>query len=886
MSVLVQCGRCRAKFRVPSESLGGTIVCPNPDCRKRLGIPAGAKAAGRPRSAARAVRTSAPDLPKVRTQPSALPGSHDQRPTNTDSRRVRGRRSAAATARKWVAWAAALALLPALAGGLLLMKDDPKPVVTGLGSAVAAAEPADDSFAKTIRPFFVKYCNDCHGAENPKGDVALHDLAADTKLSADRDKWELVLDMIESHTMPPSKKPQPPAEQRKAVVRWLQAGIYHVDCTIDHNPGRVTIRRLNRTEYNNTVRDLVGVNFRPADDFPSDDVGEGFDNIGDVLSISPLLLEKYLDAAEKIAETAIVGGDDSKAPRHRRDGKRLAHDGGVRLGDNGVHVLFSNGHVAAKFLFPRDGEYILRAEAGAQQVLPELAQMEFRLDGQKLTVFKVEADENGLDEYDIRIRVEKGTREFAAAFTNDFHDEKAPEYRRDRNLFIASLEVIGPVDIEADKLPDSHKQIVACRPDKTRGVRECARDILQRFATRAFRRPATPDEVESFVRLVELAVAEGDSFERGVQVAVAAVLVSPHFLFRVERDAPATGGDQSIRSYELASRLSYFLWSTMPDDQLFALAASGELANESTLRQQVRRMIGDERASSLAHNFGGQWLNLRTLEDITPDPSQFTDWSAELRDAMRRETELVFEEVVRQDGSIVDFIAADYTFVNERLARHYGLTDITGDEFRKVSLAGTPRAGVLTHASILTLTSNPTRTSPVKRGKWIMENILGTPPPEPPAEVPDLEETRKATPNASLREQLELHRKDPNCAVCHEQMDALGFGFENFDAIGRWRDADGQFPINASGALPGGESFKTPPELIKILSARRDDFARVMTERMLTYALGRGLEFYDRCAVDKIVEALEKADYRFATLVTEIVLSRPFRMRRPEGGKS
>jgi mono/diheme cytochrome c family protein len=801
-------------------------------------------------------------------------------------RKTRSRKSSAASPRKWIGWVAALALLPALAGGLFLLKGDDEPIVSGLASALAAAEPADEKFNKTIRPFFAQYCTGCHGAEQPKGDVTLHDLTADTKLSADRDKWELVLELIESHTMPPAKKPQPSAEERKAVIRWLEAEIYHVDCTVDHDPGRVTIRRLNRTEYNNTIRDLVGVDFRPADDFPSDDVGEGFDNIGDVLSISPLLLEKYLDAAEKIADTAIVGGDDSKAPRHRRDGQRLTHAGGVRLSDNGVHVLFSNGHVSSRFLFPRDGEYILRAEAGAQQVLPELAQMAFRLDDQKITVFKVEADENGLDEHDVRVRVEKGTHDFTAAFINDFYDEKAPEYRRDRNLFIASLEVIGPLDAEPGELPDSHKRLITCRPDKTRDVRDCARQILERFATRAFRRPATADEVESFVRLVELATRQGDSFERGIQVAVSAVLVSPHFLFRVERNAtePSSGG-QTVQSYELASRLSYFLWSTMPDDQLFALAASGEFNNETTLRQQVRRMIADEKASELARNFGGQWLNLRTLDEITPDPSQFTDWSGELRGDMRRETELFFEEVMRQDRSIADFVSADYTFVNDRLARHYGLADVSGGEFRKVSLAGTPRAGVLTHASVLTITSNPTRTSPVKRGKWIMENILGTPPPEPPAEVPDLEVTRKANPKASLREQLELHRNDPNCAVCHEQMDALGFGFENFDAIGRWRDADGQFPVNPAGTLPGGESFRTPPELIKILSGRRDDFARVMTERMLTYALGRGLEFYDRCTVDKIVEALGKSEYRLSTLVSEIVLSRPFRMRRPEGDK-
>jgi hypothetical protein len=392
--------------------------------------------------------------------------------------------------------------------------------------------------------------------------------------------------------------------------------------------------------------------------------------------------------------------------------------------------------------------------------------------------------------------------------------------------------------------------------------------------------------LERLVRLVRLTQEQADSFERGVQLAVQAILSSPHFLFRVELD-PVAGDPEGIRAlndFELATRLSYFLWSSMPDDDLFRLARNAELRKPDVLDNQVRRMLADEKAEALVENFAGQWLQLRDIAKVTPDPELFPNFDETLRTAMLRETELFFEAVVKEDRSVLDFLDADFTFVNERLARHYGIDGAKGDEFRRVSLANGGRRGVLTQASILTITSNPTRTSPVKRGKWILENILGTPPPPPPAGVEELEEGKDAALKGSLRERMEQHRSKPMCATCHNRMDPIGFAFENFDAIGAWRDFDGKFAIDASGSLPGGVDFDGPPELIDMLkTARRQQFCRCLAEKMLTYALGRGLESYDRCAVDKIVERLEKDDYKFSSLAAGIVQSEPFQLRSLKG---
>ena len=742
-----------------------------------------------------------------------------------------------------------------------------------------------DAYAKQIAPLLSKYCSACHGRKAQEADIAFDKYPSAASVRQDPDTWNSVKEMLDFGAMPPEDQKQPTNEERSLLTNWIEATLQSKSKNLS-DPGRVTIRRLNRAEYDNTVRDLTGLDLRLSKDFPSDDVGEGFDNIGDVLSLPPLLFEKYMDAAEHIAAAAI-SDNPAGAATQRRERKNLTVTGGGSLDDYGVYNLSSNGTVSGEFEFPRDGEYSLKVEAGAQQAGSELAKVELAVDDKRVQVAEVKAPVDQMEVYEIRARVGKGKHRFSAAFINDYYNPKAADPKhRDRNLAIRSLEVSGPVDRRPEDLSESHRRILIAAPGNGKTPEQAARDILTPFISRAFRRPARPGEVDSLVRLVDLAMEQGDSFERGIQVAISAVLVSPHFLFRVEVD-PEPDEPTKIRplnDYELASRLSYFLWSSMPDDELFSLAGRGVLHENSILDAQVRRMLQDDKAQALVVNFGGQWLNLRNLEEVTPDPARFGELDDVLRRDMERETEMFFSAVMREDRSILEFLTGDFTFVNERLARHYGMNGVTGEALQKVNLTDGKRIGLLTHASILTLTSNPTRTSPVKRGKWIMENILGTRPPDPPPSVPGLEETQKAAPNLSLREQMVLHRKDPVCASCHRQMDQLGFGFENFDVVGRWREKDGKFLVDASGELPSGETFKGPAELVQILAKRKHQFAETLVSKMLIYALGRGLEPYDQRAIDGIVERVEKEDYRFSAVITGIVTSQPFRMRRGDGG--
>ena len=610
---------------------------------------------------------------------------------------------------------------------------------TALPSAVADEPAVQRSFAEHAKPIFAAYCISCHGADEPEAELDLESFADDVNVATEHEKWIRIAEVIRSGEMPPEDEPQPSAQERGEVLGWLEPALAAIDCRKVSQPGRVTIRRLNRTEYNNTVRDLVGVKFRPADDFPADDVGNGFDNIAQVLSLSPLLMEKYLDAAEAIVTELM----DDEVLRQR-------------LVDH----------------------------------LPE-----------------------------------------------DANSENA----------------------------------------KTRA-------LLKRFATRAFRRPVTDAELDRLVELSRLTEAK-DRWQR-LRLPLQAVLASPHFLFRIELDEETEEVSQPrvLNDYELASRLSYFLWSTMPDDELMELAGSNRLHEDDVLQSQVARMLADEKASSLVENFAGQWLELRNLSKMTPDPEKYPDFDETLREAMRTETEMFFASLIQHDRSVLDLIDADYTYANQRLAQHYGIPGVEGEEFREVKFTDQRRGGVLTHASILTLTSNPTRTSPVKRGKWILENILGAPPPPPPAGVEELAEGEDAELLGTLRERLEQHRMKSSCAVCHRTMDALGFGFENFDGIGAWRERDGRFEIDPSGELPGDKSFQGPAELRQILkTTRQQQFARCLVEKMLTYALGRALESYDRCTIDEIVEKLVENEYRFSSLIAGIVQSEAFRMRGFKG---
>lgn len=753
-------------------------------------------------------------------------------------------------------------------------------IAASLLSAASAAELSrDDIFRTRIQPLVVTHCLDCHSGAKPEADLNLKPYRSSADVLAGRPVWLKALQKLRSGEMPPKDSDQPSSDDRKLLVAWLDDVLNNIDCTSNPNPGHVTIRRLNRVEYRNTVRDLVGIDYKPAADFPADDVGYGFDNIGDVLSLPPLLMEKYLAAAEEISQRAIVTAAASGPLDQRILGINLNTSSGTAK--KGLHgrMLTTSGEMLTEINFPVAGEYELRALAYGDQAGGEPVKMAFLVDGKSEQTIEVKATQSTATAYLHRTTVKAGPHKVALAFLNDYYNPGAKNpAERDRNLIVEHLDVKGPANFAPQDLPDSHRKIIFVTPDKSTPSRDAARKILTRLAGRAYRRPATDDEIERLLELVSLAEREGDRFEAGIQLALEAILVSPYFLFKVE--TPVTGdGDRLLTDYELATNLSYFLWSSMPDDELLLQARSGTLRQDDNLEIQVRRLLTDPKAHALVDNFAAQWLQLRSLDDRTPDPQLFPAFNSELGAAMQTETEMLFAAIVREDRSVFDLLGADFTFVNETLARHYGIDGVRGERFQRIALGGTGRGGVLTHASILTLTSNPTRTSPVKRGKWVLENLLGTPPPPPLPDAMMLEQQSEL--KGTLRQRMEQHRRDPRCASCHQQMDPLGFALENFDAIGKWRDREEGQPIDASGELPDGTKFRGAQELQQLLLlTKHDEFVHCLTERLLTYALGRGLEYYDQCAVDKITTALAENDYRFSTLVLEIVRSDPFQKRR------
>jgi hypothetical protein len=743
------------------------------------------------------------------------------------------------------------------------------------------------SFAKEGVAFVAKHCARCHGDKVKKADLRLTIFRDDADVLKHRKVWQNVLAVLRGGEMPPpSVKARPSMAEMDAFTSSIQAIFDRADRIAKPDPGRVTIRRLNRVEYNNTVRDLVGVDFQPAEDFPSDDVGHGFDNIGDVLTLSPILMERYLAAAESIVQRAIL----AKVPKppDRRMSSRYLEPATQKAWkwrplDERRHFL----HTPYKITQP--GEYFFRVRAWAKLTDIEPVRVAV-LDGKtELKRFDVTAPEKMPVVLEVKVDLAQGDHRFFVKLLNPGQGENG------RNLMVEAFHLVGP----SDTRPESHRRLLATT-GKT--VTEKSADVLSRFASKAFRRPASDDEVARLVKLAEAAQNRGDSWEEAMQLAVQAVLVSPKFLFRVELDdgkvargANAPRSPHPISEYQLASRLSYFLWSTMPDDELFALAARKQLT--ANLDVQVKRMLKDPKSAALVDNFAMQWLQLRRLNMVSPDPKLFPTFNDAMRRSMLKETELFFTEIIREDRSILDLIDGGYTYLDERLASHYGIIDTAGtrrgnsrkrgasgivtSRFKRVELPeGDDRRGILGHASVLTVTSNPTRTSPVKRGKWVLEQLLGTPPPPPPPDVPELAENDKAELTGSLRQRMEQHRKNPSCANCHAKMDPLGFAFENYDAVGRFRTHDGKFPVDPAGVLPDGKTFKGPAELKAILKEKKDLFARCMAEKMLTYALGRGVEHNDKLAVDGIVAALAKNDYRFSTLVGEIVKSYPFRMRR------
>ena len=778
---------------------------------------------------------------------------------------------------------------PVAAGGPNAVAPEPASDLTPVALAQASPKPKRKpvhNFENKILPFFAEYCSDCHNTtDDAAGGIAFDKYTSHSDLLADYKNWKRILRMVENRAMPPSDyDPKPSASEMEFVSLWLDDALHNFDCSTIEDPGRPTIQRLNRAEYNNTIRDLTGLDLRPADQFPSDDVGEGFDNIGDVLTLPPLLMEKYLDAAEMVASAVVL----TKTPAPitmRRDSEDLDQSSGAFLRPDGFHVLSQLGDVSALFTVPVSGEYKVRIEAAAVQAGSEKLKLGLRVDSKQVATETIKSHLMP-STIEITTRLGEGTRRLSVRLNNPWVDKKAKDAgkpRSERFLGIRSIELVGPHKFDKPNAKSkAHRRVVSTNAGNA--VEDSVRKVMRDFATRAFRRPVTQKKLNQLVTLVTDAIEDGHSYEEGIRAGVQTVLVSPQFLFRVESDHQKSG-DYELDHFELASRLSYFLWSSMPDGRLMSLAEQKKLHEPKILEQQVKRMLKDERSQALVDNFAAQWLNLRNLDEITPDTNRFPSWSPDLRNDMRHETERLVQEIFRGDRSILEFLNARFTFVNERLAAHYGLPNVRGDSFKQVTLDKTQRMGVLTHGSILALTSNPTRTSPVKRGKWILENILGAEPPPPPPDVPELEETSADNPDLSLREQLAKHRADPGCAACHKTMDVLGFGFENFDAVGVWRESDGDDPIDATGDLPGAGHFEGPTQLIQLLQEQRNEFCEAMTARLLTYALGRGLEYYDRCTIDSIVGRLQRRNYRFSILVSGIVTSDAFLRRRAAGGR-
>jgi len=751
-----------------------------------------------------------------------------------------------------------------------------------LGKAVGKAE-----FARDIQPLLEQYCQDCHGNKRAKAEVNIEELGQAPDFFRDGSAWEKVRHMLHQREMPPDNKPQPTEDERIRLTEFIDAQLAKFDCSnpgMPVNPGRVTLRRLNRSEYNNTVHDLFGVDYRPAADFPNDEVGYGFDNIGDVLSLSPILMEKYLRAAEEITARAIRTDIPPYPPEEAIRTKKWgtqSDDEAVRIENDTYWGLWREGSIDIRYPFKTDGEYLLCINAYATLAGPEPPRMQVSLNGQPVETLEVKVMEEERRDFVVKLKPGKGTHKISVAYLNNYvnNDSPDPSLRGDRNLFVKHTTMIGPLDAPQPTLPESHRRVIVRQPQPGE-ARQVARESLEQFAKKAYRRPVTEKEVNHLLSFVDMVMGDGGSLEEGIQLATQAVLVSPHFLFRWELDTRPVK-DEPIRplnDWELASRLSYFLWSSLPDDELFRLAKRGVLTQPDVLAAQVRRMVADPRSSALVENFAGQWLQIRNLADVTPDPGKFPTFDEPLRQAMRRETEMFFEAVMREDRSVLELIDADFTYLNERLAGHYGIDGVKGSAFQRVSLAkGSGRGGILTQASILTITSNPTRTSPVNRGKWILEQILGTPPPPPPPNVDELEENEEAITSGSLRERLEQHRAKAECATCHEKMDPLGFALENYDGIGAWRDLDGAFPIDPSGSLPTGETIDGPEGLKKVLKSR-ETFIRVLAEKMLVFALGRGLEYYDKCAVDEICRGLKASGHKFSALLDGVVNSKPFRL--------
>ncbi|MSV34481.1 MAG: DUF1592 domain-containing protein [Bryobacterales bacterium] len=767
-------------------------------------------------------------------------------------------------------------------------------VVGSVSSVFAQQQAASGAAAAPHTAVVNQYCVTCHNSKLKIAGLQLDAISADA-VTQHPEEWEKVIRKLRGRYMPPPGSPRPDDATYTKVLSSL-VGSLNSAATAKPNPGRTSaVRRLTRTEFQNSIRDLLGVEVDITPLLPADELSHGFDNIT-VAGLSPTLLEKYLGAAEKISRLAVggvlpaPGGDMIMLPPDRTQEQRID---GLPLGSRGGGVVNYN--------FPVDAEYELqlRLDRDSRELVAGLdapTDMHVIMDRELIKTFKVipaqGEDHTNVDkQLNLRIPVKAGPHAIAVAFVKNrawtlLPTERQPyqaHFNMDRHprtqVALYTITINGPYGQQAAGDTPSRRRIFVCKPAKASEEEACAKRILTTLARRAYRRPVTDADLQVPMKFYRDGRGEG-SFDSGIESGLASILVSPEFIFRVEADPPnvASGAAYKISDLEFASRLSFFLWSSIPDDELLTAATNGKLRTPAGLEQQVRRLLTDPRSRALVNNFASQWLYLRNLAGTTPDMRLFPDFDDNLRQALREETELFFDNIMRQDRPIPELLSANYTYVNERLAKHYGIPNVYGDHFRRIEYDG--RGGLLRQGSILIVTSYATRTSPVIRGKWILENVLGVPPPPPPPAVPPLKENGGSTKNLSVRERLALHRANMPCAGCHRLMDPVGFSLENYDAVGRWRTIEESKPIDSTGGLPDGSTFQGVTGLQQALMGRQDQFVSTFTDKLMTYALGRAVEYYDQPAVRGIVADAKAKDYRFSSVVLGIVNSTPFQMRR------
>jgi hypothetical protein len=772
-----------------------------------------------------------------------------------------------------------------------------------VGSVVAVRGQGVDPAAPASRATLDQYCVGCHNSRMKSGGVAFDtiDLA---NVPRDAAVWERVIRKLNTRTMPPLGARRPDETSYHALASWLETRIDRAAAAAP-NPGRPLLHRLNRAEYANAIRDLLDLDVEISVLLPPDDSAYGFDNISDVLGVSPSLQERYLSAAEKISEAAVgdpSAGRITETYRVRQDLSQDQHIEGLPLGTIGGTLV--------RHTFPMDGEYDLqvrffRTNFGNLRGLEHPHAVEVTLDGVRVRFATIGGDEDLRAAFDkptdtadavdarfaVRVPVKAGPHTVGVSFVENlgladttrlqpFLRSSADTLDWTGRPHVDRVTITGPFNATGPGDTPARRKIFVCRPTSPANEGGCAKQIIAALARRAYRQPVKDADLQPILDFYKSARRDS-TFERGIESALQLILASPKFVFRVEQDPPNVppGGIYRISDIELASRLSFFLWSSIPDEELLAAASQGKLSDRSELERQVRRMLADPKSSAIVANFAGQWLQVRNLKTLLPNSDEFPDFDDNLRQAFTREMDMFFESVIREDRNVLDLLTADYTFVNERLARHYGVSGIYGSQFRRITVEDDVRKGLLGKGGLLAVTSHATRTSPVNRGKWVLENILGTPPAPPPPDVPALKEPEPGAATKTMREQMVEHRANPACASCHKVMDPIGFAMENFDAVGAWRAHDAGAPIDASGELADGSKVDGVVALRQALVSRPDVFVGALTEKLLTYALGRGLESPDMPAVRSIVSSASRDRYRFSSIVSGIVTSTPFQMR-------